>query len=85
MFPLSFLTICADLPANQVRVIEQFGGEFDAIGGVGEEELDPCGERKCGAEGGGDLVGGGELPEDGDSGAAIFAQRVAGDGRSEGE
>ena len=50
-----------------------------------EEELDPCGERKCGAESGGDLVGGGELPEGGDSGAAIFAQRAAGDGGPDGE
>ncbi len=27
------------------REFEQFGGEFDAPAGVGEKELDPCGER----------------------------------------
>jgi len=32
------------------------------------------------AEGGGDFVGVGELPQDGDSGTAISAQRAAGDG-----
>ncbi len=32
----------------------------------------------------GDFVGGGELPEDGDSGATVFAQRAAGDERPEG-
>ena len=83
--PARTITVQRSPNLSGVGVIKQLGGEFDATGGVGEEELDPCGECGGGAEGGGDLVGGGELPEDGDFGAAIFAERAAGDGGSEGQ
>ena len=74
----------AILGVSGVGVIEQLGGELDAPGSFRKEELDPRRECGGGAEGVGDLVGGGELPEDGDSGAAVFAHCASGDGRPEG-